>query len=300
MNARGTFGRVAGLVVGAAMALAACALPARAQQQAVLDTFPDGAAGPALLPLTTSRVAIGFTTPNSLPARALTSIVLGYYGVASGEITLCTDSGGNPGTPLATIPLPNSSSDPSCVTRTIPFTPSITLDPNRVYWLIIGRITQVGSVNVCFAANPAVVPASRILAPGAGWQPATNFRPAIRVLLEPSASACCNSTAAACTLMPASVCTSLGLSAIPGGVCTPAACQASGACCRGAACTFTIQSSCVQGATPGVWLGANITCAPMGRGGSFNACCPADVDGTPGLGVEDIFRYLNAWFAGCA
>jgi hypothetical protein len=30
-----------------------------------------------------------------------------------------------------------------------------------------------------------------------------------------------------------------------------------------------------------------------------NACCKADFDGSGQLAVQDIFDFLNAWFAGC-
>lgn len=68
-----------------------------------------------------------------------------------------------------------------------------------------------------------------------------------------------------------------------------------GACCVGGTCTVMAAPDCT-----GEFLGANSACTAPGRGGMvFNACCPADVDGVPGLGVPDIFAYLSAWFAGC-
>lgn len=68
-----------------------------------------------------------------------------------------------------------------------------------------------------------------------------------------------------------------------------------GACCVGGVCTIVASTACA-----GEFLGANSACSAPGRGGKvFNACCPADFDGVPGLGVPDIFAYLSAWFAGC-
>lgn len=68
-----------------------------------------------------------------------------------------------------------------------------------------------------------------------------------------------------------------------------------GACCVGGICTVMAAPDCT-----GEFLGANSACTAPGRGGRvFNACCPADFDGVPGLGVPDIFAYLSAWFAGC-
>lgn len=68
-----------------------------------------------------------------------------------------------------------------------------------------------------------------------------------------------------------------------------------GACCIGGVCTLVAAAQCT-----GEFLGANTTCFAAAKGGRvFNACCPADVDGTPGLSVSDIFAYLSTWFSGC-
>lgn len=67
-----------------------------------------------------------------------------------------------------------------------------------------------------------------------------------------------------------------------------------GACCTGATCTQTLPGDCA-----GVYLGVGSSCTPPVRGGTINACCPADFNGHGGLDVSDIFAFLSAWFAGC-
>ena len=75
---------------------------------------------------------------------------------------------------------------------------------------------------------------------------------------------------------------------------------AAGVCCRGATCTTTITTSgeCVTGAAlagasfvPAVAAcnAANVTATP---------CCYADYNKLGGIGVQDIFDFLNDWLAG--
>jgi hypothetical protein len=53
------------------------------------------------------------------------------------------------------------------------------------------------------------------------------------------------------------------------------------------------------------WLGGFFTTvngAPANRLAQISGCsatCPADFNGVNGLGVQDIFDFLAAWFAGC-
>ncbi len=63
-----------------------------------------------------------------------------------------------------------------------------------------------------------------------------------------------------------------------------------GACCRGTACTTEPQSCC-----SGAYQGVATTC---GTSGNPTTCCPANFNGIGGLTVQDIFDFLNAWFAG--
>jgi hypothetical protein len=72
-----------------------------------------------------------------------------------------------------------------------------------------------------------------------------------------------------------------------------------GVCCRGATCTTTVasQSDCVSFGTAGaLWVTGGPAC---NTGGSTTTpCCYADFNKINGLSVQDIFDYLNSWFAG--
>jgi hypothetical protein len=70
-----------------------------------------------------------------------------------------------------------------------------------------------------------------------------------------------------------------------------------GTCCRGTTCTSSVPLNCTGGNA--LFLGSGVACSPVVRGGTINACCPADFDGANGLQVADVFAFLNAWFAGC-
>lgn len=66
----------------------------------------------------------------------------------------------------------------------------------------------------------------------------------------------------------------------------------SGACCNGTACSVGLNTAC-----SGVFQGANSACGPVGNP---TTCCMANFDGVNGLDTNDIFSYLNAFFAGTA
>jgi hypothetical protein len=74
--------------------------------------------------------------------------------------------------------------------------------------------------------------------------------------------------------------------------CTATTCVNSpvGACCAGAVCLVTFQYEC----TTGVWGGAATACNSTGG----TPCCRADFNKVAGVTIQDIFDYLNAWFAG--
>jgi hypothetical protein len=81
-------------------------------------------------------------------------------------------------------------------------------------------------------------------------------------------------------------------------VCSPNPCSApTGTCCRGALCsTGVAQANCTA---PSAIIGAAYvsstgTCNSAGNGHA--PCCYADFNKVNGIGVQDIFDYLNAWF----
>ncbi len=73
---------------------------------------------------------------------------------------------------------------------------------------------------------------------------------------------------------------------------------ASGVCCRGATCSTTVsQASCTASGMAGAsFVPASSNC---NAGGSTIApCCYADYNKVNSITVQDIFDYLNDWFAG--
>ena len=68
-----------------------------------------------------------------------------------------------------------------------------------------------------------------------------------------------------------------------------------GVCCRGSSCSLTTQAACVPGAFGGAaWVAGPACNAPINQ---TTPCCKADFNKANGLGVQDIFDYLAAWFA---
>ncbi len=63
-----------------------------------------------------------------------------------------------------------------------------------------------------------------------------------------------------------------------------------GACCVGTNCSVTTQGACT-----GAFQGLSSSCGPSGNP---TTCCPANYNGTSGVEVQNIFEFLNAWFAG--
>jgi uncharacterized repeat protein (TIGR03803 family) len=68
--------------------------------------------------------------------------------------------------------------------------------------------------------------------------------------------------------------------------------NAVGACCAGATCTVVNQTSCA-GTFRGAGSACNFPSNPV-------TCCKANYDGMNGVTVQDIFDFLNGWFAGDA
>lgn len=64
---------------------------------------------------------------------------------------------------------------------------------------------------------------------------------------------------------------------------------ATGACCVGTTCSIVTAAGC-----SGSFQGTGTACGPVGNP---TTCCKANFDGVGGVNVQDIFQYLNAWFA---
>ena len=89
-----------------------------------------------------------------------------------------------------------------------------------------------------------------------------------------------------------------------GTVCTPNPCPQppSGVCCRGATCTTTVANSaaCTASLIAGGAAGASYPIAAnCNAGGSTTTpCCYANYNKQNGITVQDIFDFLQDWFAG--
>jgi hypothetical protein len=112
----------------------------------------------------------------------------------------------------------------------------------------------------------------------------------------PDPGACC--TAGACSQTNGSAaCTSGGGSYRgTGTTCSPNPC--SGVCCRGSTCNATVsQASCTGNTLAGAtFSSSSSTCnAPTSN---TSPCCYPDYNKVGGISVQDIFDFLNDWFAG--
>lgn len=107
--------------------------------------------------------------------------------------------------------------------------------------------------------------------------------------------ACCDASAA-CTVTLATQCfgTFVGNST----VCQPTGCSTGiGVCCIGTVCTLTTSVECMPraGDNAGVLFSAGSQCNPSGN--RVMPCCHADFNKDGQTSVQDVFAYLNAWFA---
>ena len=110
------------------------------------------------------------------------------------------------------------------------------------------------------------------------------------------ASPCPQPTGACCTPSGSCAVVNLQTCGFAGGTWSGAGttCQTtvcgSGACCTGTTCTITAATSC-----GGTYLGTNTTC--QGSPTNHITCCPANFDLLDNVTADDIFAFLDAWFA---
>lgn len=70
-----------------------------------------------------------------------------------------------------------------------------------------------------------------------------------------------------------------------------------GACCLGSICRVLLQTDCTPSATGGArFAGANLPCNPAGN--ATSPCCHADFNQSGSVTVQDLFDFLDPWFAG--
>lgn len=110
--------------------------------------------------------------------------------------------------------------------------------------------------------------------------------------LTPTAGACC--APAGCSPIDEGACQSIGGEWTFQGTCATIDCpDPTGACCEGTTCTQLIEADCL--AIPSAqFRGLGVAC---GTTGNPVACCPANINGSDGVGVQDLFDFLAAWFA---
>jgi hypothetical protein len=105
--------------------------------------------------------------------------------------------------------------------------------------------------------------------------------------------ACC--TSGTCAVGLASACAGNYLG--DGSACTAGLCGG-GVCCRGATCNASVALGDCTAAAPAGALFVSSANACNSGGSSTTPCCYADFNKTGGITVQDIFDFLNSWFAG--
>ncbi len=107
--------------------------------------------------------------------------------------------------------------------------------------------------------------------------------------------ACCFANGA-CLERTSSQCASFSGTFLPG-TCSPNPCPQPGVCCRGSTCAIGItQAGCTAVAPVGAFFAASGTACNTAANHA-SPCCYADFNKQAGISVQDIFDYLNAWFA---
>ncbi len=175
-------------------------------------------------------------------------------------------------------------------------TPDFTIEPGFLF-INGGTLTFppsfAGPINYSAMPTDGVTSLSAALTPQPNT-PRNSFgmaNTAGQVQVPPGA--CC--VGSECSIRIQFSCTALDGTWTLGGTCASTPCTApiSGACCRGVLCSITTPAACTG--TNTTFNGAPL-CNPSGNNSS--PCCRADFNHVNGLSIQDIFDYLNAWFAG--
>jgi ELWxxDGT repeat protein len=110
--------------------------------------------------------------------------------------------------------------------------------------------------------------------------------------------ACC--TGSSCTLLTTDACTLAGGVVQTGTTCSPSPCAppASVVCCRGATCVVVASAGdCTVPAGPVVGASVSPAAACGVANNASTGCCFADFNKSAAANIDDIFIFLNAWFA---
>ncbi len=114
----------------------------------------------------------------------------------------------------------------------------------------------------------------------------------IELTLVPFETGACCLAAGGCSLTSALECP--GAFQGEGSPCAPSPCPTlAGSCCLGTQCQVVDPSACI--AAGGAFGGSGTTCLQSAQ--NPTTCCRANFNGLGGLSVQDIFDFLNAWFA---
>ncbi|HMN40499.1 MAG TPA: GC-type dockerin domain-anchored protein [Phycisphaerales bacterium] len=153
---------------------------------------------------------------------------------------------------------------------------TLTFAPGAVASVVYGALPTNGQLSVNAAGQTAVN------------TPANFARRSGSVNVPPGS--CC--VGAACSVTVEVSCSGAWTD---GGMCEPDPCgpPPAGVCCIGATCRVSTGANCVGAST--VFVSAGACNAP---GDHVQPCCHADFNHINGLTVQDIFEFLNAWFAG--
>jgi hypothetical protein len=116
----------------------------------------------------------------------------------------------------------------------------------------------------------------------------------------PCPGACC--TNGGCSIAPSRAACNAGFGTYMGDASTCALVQcpvATGVCCRGATCNASISvANCTTG--PGFLAGSHFANGQFCTGTTISGCCNADYNKANGVEIQDIFDFLNDWFAQAA
>lgn len=290
------------------LALSVLSARADAQTQVVMQNSNGTSVnvGVSLIVAPDEQAAYRFRPTASFRLESIQIPIGRLFGGASTDLvtmTLTVDAGGGPGGVI------EASTQPVSVTgtaahRTLYFDTRPQINAGTTYFLWFtstNSLVWYGSL----AGNPA--PTGQINFVEARFQ-STDFpgswftasqNPGLILTGTPLPIACCNPATGGCTLVAnAAACSSFGGVPQSGTTCSPNPCPGpptpTGACCTGLNCTVTTQSACGAG----VYLGNGSTCSPAVVGGPMNVCGRADFDANAQVNADDIFAFLNRWFAG--
>jgi hypothetical protein len=285
------------------MAIAFLPLSVARAQITLIDTFGagNGFTSAGSVGGTASIVnAVRFTVPVGNDVNVVSvDMALAISGaISSAQIGIFNESAGLPvGMPIVSAVIPGPLTGTMSFMST-PFAAASRLTAGRNYW--VGPFMS-GTGSIIWGSG-LMGSTSAATFNGTTWAAQSTPNPlSIRVTVNTVALPCCNprGTGGCLLLTPADCATIGGVANTSVTTCAAALCgvNMTGACCHGATCVSTTPLGC-NVSSPGRFLGAGVACTPVAAGGP-NPCCPADINNSGAVSVQDIFDFLSAYFAGC-